>query len=266
MIKRIALAAALAVALVAPAAAQDQFNWTGLYLGAHVGHGTGDHKGTGLYSDNSDDYKVLDPETGKVPLEGTLGGLQAGLNVQAGRFVYGIEGDFSWTGVGGHKTFISDWDNANQTNTGGDGTTDYTWKIKTDLEWLATLRGRLGVLVVDNLLIYGTGGAAFAKAGSHETVTGFPPQRFNPPETTVLASSSENLFGWVAGAGAEWALTERWSLKAEWQYIRFDNVDSHFKGTAYPNSPAPIAGYNNDSFPGDITLQTWRMGLNFKLN
>lgn len=231
--------------------------WNGFYIGAHAGYGRGKHEGTGVYTDDHGAYKVLDPETGKINLDGAIGGLQVGYNFQSGRVVYGIEGDFSWSGMNGAETFISD--------DGNNGSTDYTWNIKTDVDWLATLRGRIGVLVASNLLVYGTGGVAFAGVNSGETVIGFPPQGLDH-ETTVRASSSENLIGWVVGAGAEWAVAPRWTVKAEWQYLQFDNVGTHFRGTAYPDRENPTTGYNQDSFPGEININTIRLGLNYKLN
>ncbi len=245
-----------AATLVAPAAADGPNSWGGFYIGAHAGYGLGEHSGTGIYTDTSGSYNVLDPETGTVDLEGGIGGLQAGFNIQSGSLVYGLEGNFTWTGIEGNNTFISD--------DGNNGSTDYTWSIKTNLDWMASLRGRVGVLVSPSFLVYGTGGVAFANMSSNEKVVGYAPQGLNN-ETTVLASTSENLFGWVAGAGAEWALTPKWSVKAEWQYTRFDGVDSHFKGTAYPERTTSFA-YDQDSFPGEIETNTVHVGINYKLN
>jgi Opacity protein and related surface antigens len=263
--RKLLTAAAAASILALPAVADEPVRWTGFYVGAHAGYGWGDHEGTGVYTDaNAGPINTLDPETGKIDLNGAIGGAQVGFNLQSGRLVYGIEGDFSWAGINGRKTFISDYDNANQTNAGGDGTADYTWDIRSNINWLSTVRGRVGALVSPNLLIYGTGGVAFAKLDSDETVVGLPPQGLNN-ETTVRASAHENLVGWVVGGGAEWALTPQWSVKAEYQYVRFDDVDSHFKGTAYPDRPTAFA-YDQDSFPGELEIHTMRLGLNYKLN
>lgn len=253
----------IGIGLASPALAQD---WTGLYLGAHGGYAWGSHEGVGTYTDPNGSFKVLDPVKGSLDVEGALGGGQLGFNVQRGGIVFGLEGDASWLGADGEGTFISDYDNANQTNDGGDGTTDYTWNIKTEVEWLATLRGRVGLLVTPRLLLYGTGGIAWAGTNSDETVTGFPPQGFNPPEVTVLASSSETATGWVAGAGAEWAFAPNWSLKTEWQHLQFGDLDSKFTGTAYPGKPHEIKGYNNDSFPGSLDIDVIKLGLNYRFN
>lgn len=236
--------------------------WDGFYVGVHGGYATGEHKGVGTYTDNTGSFAVLDPTENKIDLDGGFGGLQAGYNLQHGAIVYGIEGDVSWGDIKGDDTFISD--------DGNNGTTDYTWNIKTEFDWLATLRGRVGFLVKPNLLIYGTGGVAWARTHSDETVTGFPPQGFNPPQVTVLASAEEDHVGWVAGAGGEWLMDHNWSLKVEWQHIDFGHADTRFSGTAYPGTaPCPGAplcsfAYSNDSFPGSLELDTFRVGVNYK--
>lgn len=265
---RLALAALMGVILSGSAMAQD-YDWTGIYLGAHGGYAWGSHEGVGTYTDPTwapckDGCKTLDPETGSIDLEGALGGGQIGFNIQRSGIVFGLEGDASWLNANGESTFISDYDNVNGTNTGGDGTPDYTWNVKTEVEWLATLRGRIGFLATPRLLIYGTGGIAWAGLSSDETVTGLPAQGFNPPEVTVLASSSETATGWVAGAGAEWAIGRGWSIKTEWQHMEFGDLDTKFTGTAYPGKPNEIKGYNNDSFPGSMDIDLVKLGLNFK--
>jgi outer membrane immunogenic protein len=259
---RTLIAAAVALSMLAvPAAAQD---WTGIYLGAHGGYGWGEHEGTGTYTDPTwqpcvDGCAVLTPEVGKLDLEGGFGGAQIGANLQSGAFVFGIEGDGSWGSIEGDGSFASD--------VNGNGAADYTWNISTKAEWLATLRGRVGVLVTPTLLLYGTGGVAWAGLSSDEEVICHAEQCLagNDP-VTVRAKSSETAVGWVAGLGGEWRFAPNWSLKAEWLHHDFGDVDSHFKGTAYPdNDPIPaMAGYTNDSFPGSIVIDTAKVGLNYK--
>lgn len=240
------------------------YNWSGLYLGVHAGGGWGEHEGVGTYTDPgyapcATGCAVLDPGVNSIDLDGYLGGGQIGFNIQSGSLVFGLEADGSWANIEGDGSFASDDDN--------DGTADYTWNLKTDVEWIATVRGRLGVLVTPTLLLYGTGGIAWAGVSSDEQVICHAEQCLagdNP--TTVLASSSETARGWVAGAGAEWGFAPSWTLKAEWQHIQIDDVDTKFSGTAYPdNNPVPaISGYSNDSFPGDITIDTIKLGVNYK--
>jgi outer membrane immunogenic protein len=250
-----------AMLLAAPAGAQG-VSWTGVYVGAHAGYGWGEHEGVGVYTDPNwkpceDGCVVTDPA--KFDLEGGFGGGQIGFNVQNGAFLFGVEGDGSFGAIEGNGAAISD-PNAN-------GVADYTWNINTEAEWLASIRGRVGILVTPTLLLYGTGGVAWAGLSSSEEVICHAEQCLagNDP-TTVRAKSSETSAGWVAGVGGEWRFASNWSLKAEWQHYEFDNVDTAFSGTAYPdNDPLPaMAGYTNDSFPGSIVIDTAKVGLNYK--
>ena len=102
--------------------------WGGFYVGVHGGYATGEHEGVGTYTDNTGSFQVLDPIESSLDTDGGFGGLQAGYNLQYGTIVYGIEGDVSWGDISGDGTFTSD--------DGNNGTTDYTWHIKTDYDWL----------------------------------------------------------------------------------------------------------------------------------
>jgi outer membrane immunogenic protein len=129
-------ALAITVAIGGPLSAADMpvkgyapapavFNWTGWYLGGHLGYGTSKFA--------SEISQAGDPQNNK---HGYVGGLQLGYNYQTGNIVWGIEGDIS---AAGFSTAISD--NA----------------FHTDL--LASIRGRLGI-ALDRTLIYATGGWA----------------------------------------------------------------------------------------------------------
>jgi outer membrane immunogenic protein len=68
------------------------------------------------------------------------------------------------------------------------------------LRWFGTTRIRTGV-VVDNLLLYVTGGLAYANIKRDALF-------FNDdnPGLQETFSSSKIRLGWTAGAGAEWAI------------------------------------------------------------
>src|SRR5215212_3771509 len=69
----------------APAYVAPIYNWTGFYIGGHVGGAFAGSNGFGGTSDNSD---------GRF-----LGGLQIGADYQfAPNWVFGIEGQYSWVG------------------------------------------------------------------------------------------------------------------------------------------------------------------------
>jgi outer membrane immunogenic protein len=130
--------AALAADIGAPAPPYDPpptyntsaYNWTGPYAGGLLGYG---------WANFSDGMGT----TGR----GWLAGGYLGFNIQTpGNWVYGIEGDAMWSGIGGSN-----------------GNTD-------SLRYLTTLRGRAGYAFGD-YLIYGTGGLAVAGGTTYNGVS-----------------------------------------------------------------------------------------------
>jgi hemoglobin/transferrin/lactoferrin receptor protein len=195
-------------------------NWTGLYLGGHLGYGFADISGVTTAGDGTTGG-IPATEAADVSLNDLQRGVQAGFNYQfANRIVIGLEGDFSWMKHFDTQTAVAT-EAANLTAGG--------WlQAKTDykLDWVATLRGRIG-FAYDRLLVYGTGGLAFLE----ETETRTQYEANSAGRTTEAASSesaSMTRRGWTLGAGLEYALTNNWSLKAEYSYLRFGSRDFLF--------------------------------------
>ena len=84
------------------------------------------------------------------------------------------------------------------------------------LDYFGTIRGRIGYLLTPTLLGYVTGGAAYGQTGMASNVASFAPET---QTTTVGGDSFSGVrLGWTAGAGLEWSLDPRWSVKAEYLY------------------------------------------------
>src|SRR5579864_8842916 len=64
------------------------YNWTGFYLGGHIG---------GAWSDIALTDNNLNGVSWNPGGTGFVGGAQAGYNLQAGNLLFGVEGDFDWT-------------------------------------------------------------------------------------------------------------------------------------------------------------------------
>src|ERR1700730_5028565 len=138
----LALAGALSVAAL-PAVAADYplkappppiWTWTGFYLGVEAGGGWDHQRWTNTIGVTTQDFQGT----------GGLAGVTLGYNWQApgSPWVIGVEGDWSWTSFKGQTAATC-------------GTT-----CVERVNWLATLRGRLGH-ANGPLLFYVTGGAAF---------------------------------------------------------------------------------------------------------
>src|SRR5262245_45783456 len=127
----------------------------------------------------------------------TAGG-QVGYNWQSGNVVYGFEADLNW--VDGKSSFsFPDPTRLSETIT-----------ASTKLEWLATIRGRLGITVSPPTLLYATGGVAFGGVkdayGNSKVIPG-------------PTANDETLVGFAVGGGIEHQLSPNWSAKIEGLYL-----------------------------------------------
>ena len=103
---------------------------------------------------------------------------------------------------------------------------------------LSTVRGRIGA-AFDQILLYGTGGVAFADNKISGSVPG------------VTVSDTKIHTGWAAGVGLEWMFTRAWSLKTEYLYRRFDS-QTYFT----TQLPPGIAS-------GTLAMNSIQVGINY---
>src|SRR5262245_5198198 len=180
------------------------FSWGGLYFGAHAGYGWSDVEWQDATSSAGHDGS------------GWLAGGQIGVNLQMGRIVYGVEADLS-----------SGWVEGNNGGCCGHS-----------IDWLSSVRGRVGLTSYDNSwLFYATGGAAWA--GFDYSSAGF-------------SGHSETQTGWVAGGGIERALTSNLTARVEYLYYDFDSIS------------VLAGGLGGTATELDPTMHTVRFGLNYK--
>lgn len=184
------------------------YNWSGFYIGGHVGAKWADHDGD-IFLDNAVGFTPLGLAgfgNGGEDETAFKGGGQIGFNWQAGGWVFGIEGDFSATSL--ERTFVCCGPLVPpNTFVVGD-----TFSVKND--WQASVRGRLGY-AWDRFLVYGTGGVAFANLEATVALVGVP----------GFFSASDTLTGWTAGGGIEFGLWDNWSLGVEYRFSSFDASD-----------------------------------------
>jgi outer membrane immunogenic protein len=176
----------------APPYAAPLYNWTGFYIGGHIGGAfNGDNNFNGLTTGNNSDGRFL-------------GGVQAGADYQfAPNWVVGIEGQYSWLGSNNGSVLFP-------------GGFVYT----NDQRGLGSVTGRVGYTWGPGLL-YVKGGYAYSD--NHETVTfaGVPAE---------FAFSGDHTNGYTVGAGGEYMFAPNWSAKLEYMYYNFG--DSRFTAPA----------------------------------
>lgn len=147
--RRMVLAAAAAVAFMGPALAQSSDEpipqWNGPYI----------LNSPGLFLSGSEEAEAqaaLQPHA--ADLDGAIAGFIGGTNIQAGNWVFGVEGDRGWTGAA----------TAGQLLDSGE-------PLPSGFDDVAHLRGRAGVASGDNLF-YIAGGLAIADQADHAPATG----------------------------------------------------------------------------------------------
>ena len=226
-----AMAADMAVKapIAAPLPACAQFG--GFYLGGNVGWKYRNHEWT-----DKDGYGQVanwNFVSGTVPAHASESanswevGVQSGYNWQFHCTVFGIQGDWNWTDAK-VSNFYTAPDNASAFFAGG--TNPATLAYSSKEKWFGTLRTRSGV-VFDNLLLYVTGGLAWANF-THNHVYNLS----NPDGSITGApfsfsqafSSSDTKLGFAIGAGTEWALSPNWSIQSEFLYMGFEKDNKSY--------------------------------------
>jgi outer membrane immunogenic protein len=229
-------------------------SWAGFYIGANAGYGTGSWNGTQSFAPGACcAVGPLDTSTHSITGSGALAGGQIGYNWQFGRVVTGVEGDWDWSNVTGGSTLVP-FPQAPL------AAGEPNWAFGNQLNWISTVRGRLGY-DANGTLLYGTGGLAVG--GFHETHSVVDPGNGAcgavPAGTSCNpASNNETKLGWTVGAGIEQSLGYGWSAKVEYLYTSFANVG----GTMQWENPALGAG--TDGFKGDYNISTFKGGINYR--
>jgi outer membrane immunogenic protein len=214
------------------------FSWTGYYLGLNAGVGAQD---TNVDRTASGILAGLFPADANARPHGWLYGGQIGYNHQLGKAVVGIEADFDWTNFKGQ--------NFSTATLGGlSANTSASQK----LDWLSTVRARLGFLPFSHVLVYATGGLAIGKVETNVSSTFAPGCIIGCGAATNGATKT----GWTLGGGIEAALDRNWSVKAEALYYDLGNVSGAY--TAPGIVPTSFA-YNSE-YRGGLG----RLGINYR--
>jgi outer membrane immunogenic protein len=209
-----AMAADLPVYKAAPiVAAPACANFGGFYVGGNVGWKYYEHKWKD--KDNYGAGFLLDTDGSESDNSWTAG-VQTGYNWQFHCAVWGIQADWNWTNADASSDYSN---NAFLPFFGSNLNVSSTEK------WYGTLRTRSG-LVVDNLLLYVTGGLAWARFDRDLTYTATSPL-FGFAATQSYDASRTRL-GFAVGAGTEWALSQNWSINSEFLYMAFEKDDTSF--------------------------------------
>ncbi len=162
------------------------YNWTGFYIGGHVGGAfTSDNNFNGLTTGNNGNGRFL-------------GGVQAGGDWQfAPNWVVGGEAEYSWLSGNVGAVFP--------------GGLVYT----NNQRGLGSLTGRVGYTWGPGM-VYAKGGYAYSDNNETVTLAGAPVPFF---------INGDHRNGYTVGAGVEYMFAPSWSAKVEYQYYNFGNAN-----------------------------------------
>ena len=203
---------------------------------------------------------------------GIIGGGQIGYNFQWGNIVFGPEADLGYLGLSGSRWaaltpspdclahYPGDMCglNANYSTSGG---------------LYGDITGRLGY-AVDRVLFYAKGGAAFLDVDIKANYVGqncsTARNCYLHPNAPVNASTfnfeqSDTLWGWTAGAGVEYALSQEWSVKVEYQHFDFGSTSFRHDG-AFDIPGTPWRSTLKGEAEISQTVDAVKVGVNFHLN
>jgi outer membrane immunogenic protein len=240
--KKLALGIVGLTALVAaPAMAADMsykaapppvsvFSWTGCYIGVHGGGGWQ----TSSYT--TDGGRVLASGVG------WLGGGQIGCNVQYRWFVFGVEGEF-WGSTLSDRSAFQD--------------ADFVSDSLSRNRWDGAVSVRSGV-TFDRAFVYGKLGVVWGKFDytTDSSSTGVFGGTFTERGDAIFT-------GVLIGVGFEYALTDNWTTKFEYNYIDYGNKLVDFTDVDCSNFTGTCTTSTNSRTIKEVK-QIAKIGLNYK--
>lgn len=237
---------------VAPVAIAEPVLWSGFYAGVFGGYAWGDvefeDNGLDNFCDDNDNDEDISACPGSInaDVDGWLGGLFIGYNWNAGNFVFGVEGDLAYADIHGFEE---------------DGDEDPADAIDAHIDALGTLRARVGY-AFGNFLLFGTGGLAVAHvdyiAGDRNGDGGPDSDRFANFDDDEQVTLHGWEYGWTLGAGAEMAINNRWSVRADYLYIDLGEVDGEVHDDDFNDN---LQEYVDEDGSFDTQLHTVRLGI-----
>jgi outer membrane immunogenic protein len=213
------------------------FSWTGFYVGANIGGAWANNSWTdGLFQTN---FNTNNGNNGVF-----IGGGQIGGNYQIGNFVIGGEWDADWAA------------SSNNNNNGiiipGVG----TFVVTNNNRWITTVAARFGY-AVDHWLFYGKAGGGWVGINNWtltNTATGASLTCGN-----FATNCGNNAGGWLVGAGVEYAFTNNWTVKFEYDYLGLGS-----RTVSIPATAPLLAG---DTFTSNNrNVQMVKVGVNYLFN
>lgn len=247
--------AAVAITFAAAPSGAQSLNWQGFYVGvsagAAIGTGRMDHDPTGSFNGpGAGDIADGNAFRGTTNLDTAkpAGGLQVGYLIGHERFRFGLEAEAGYLGLQSARSttkFVP-----------AQGST-FRLDQKIETDFFASLRPRVGYVpeaFSGDFMMFATGGLTLTHA---RIVQKFTQTNVNPNYVADGLSEDKMLVGWTVGGGAEYALSNAWSLKGEYLYAHLGTVERTARGT-----PSNFAAFTTNN-RADLTSHILRVGVAF---
>lgn len=251
-------------------------SWNGFYVGGNAGYwGSQTNK---VSTSGSASY--INPEfelgasnianalaqmaTNKSSLNayGVIGGGQVGYNYEANRVLVGLHVDFDGLTNSNNTTTLQKAVNLVDFDESYAG----SLAVKESINFLGTVRARLGYLYDTTLLLYATGGFAYGNVTLDTTWTA--QESLGPlvfPTISAQNNTTKTLAGWTAGAGIEWLFKPNWSTMFEYTYYSLNNFNVPVTLAQINESVSPPALWGSATTNTSLSLSIWsiRVGINY---
>lgn len=238
-------------------------SWTGFYIGANAGYGWGKSGVSLLARDPGSAFfdSNWSPQAPSFDTSGALGGVQLGYNWQLGpSWLIGVETDFNLSDIKGSGS-------ANSL------ARSITTSAEERIKWFGTIRGRLGYLPIDPLLVYATGGLAYGRIEQSVSLSNTGPLNSGvvagfydiacPGFTTCMSGSeTRTAVGWTLGGGLEFRFWRNATVKAEYLFVNLGENDFVMTALATQFPAGTTPGSYKVHFDS-TRFHTGRIGVNF---
>jgi outer membrane immunogenic protein len=227
----------------APPPPAEVFTWGGFYFGPHLGGGWAEGKAQSVSGPGPG---FFDPFRTDLNGGGVVGGAQVGFNWQfEPNWVIGLEGDIS-------GAQIDRTENLSPATLQGVPLTPFaSLTLTRNVNWLASVRGRIGY-AWDRTLLYVTGGGAWANVRLEGALV-----RPVPLPRIFVVGVGDTQTGWVVGGGFEYAFEDsNWTIRGEFLHYQFDGFSA---------DSLPFNGFTARDTVGNFDVNVGRVGFNYKL-
>lgn len=231
------------------------YNWTGFYLGVQGGAAWSNFTISEQASFGNNNLAAANStkdSSGEV-------GIYGGFNYQTSQgFILGGEADFNWTRLS-VATVPFELTSSGNCASAGASTQICVGSVTSDMHWYGTVRGTVGH-ATGRLLLYATGGLAYGEVESPVAGT-LRVATVNLPPFSVNESAVR--YGWTVGLGTAVAITDKISLRLQWNYVDLGRR-TIFATSGSVNPGGGGAVPFSVSVKDEIAFNTIRAGVSYK--